>query len=55
MGFDRHRSAEETPKTFKGLKAAGTAFEKLTWLGFVSNATDKTVFYLDNLEVTNQP
>jgi hypothetical protein len=45
----------ETAKAFKGLKSANPAFEKLTWLGFVSNATDKTVFYLDNLEVTNQP
>jgi hypothetical protein len=45
----------EAPKVFKGLKAGSTAFEKLTWLGFISNATDKTVFHLDNLEVTNQP
>jgi hypothetical protein len=45
----------EAPKVFKGLKAGSTAFEKLTWLGFISNATDKTVFYLDNLEVANQP
>jgi len=45
----------EAPKVFKGLRAASTAFEKLTWLGFISNATDKTVFYLDNLDVTNQP
>jgi len=44
----------ENPRVFKGLKAGSNAFEKLTWLGFVSNATDKTVFYLDNLEVTNQ-
>ncbi|HQI28528.1 MAG TPA: right-handed parallel beta-helix repeat-containing protein, partial [Sedimentisphaerales bacterium] len=44
----------EKPREFKGLKAGSNAFERLTWLGFVSNATDKTVFYLDNLEVTNQ-
>ncbi|HSV99332.1 MAG TPA: right-handed parallel beta-helix repeat-containing protein [Sedimentisphaerales bacterium] len=44
----------EAPREFKGLKAGSNAFERLTWLGFVSNATDKTVFYLDNLEVTNQ-
>jgi hypothetical protein len=45
----------ETARTFKDLKNANPAFEKLAWLGFVSNATDKTVFYLDNLDVTNQP
>jgi hypothetical protein len=44
----------EPPKTFKDLKNGSTAFEKLTWLGFTSNATDKAVFYLDNLEITNQ-
>ncbi|MEN6337192.1 MAG: right-handed parallel beta-helix repeat-containing protein, partial [Phycisphaerales bacterium] len=45
----------ETARTFTNLKNGNPAFEKLTWLGFVSNATDKTVFYLDNLDVTNQP
>jgi len=44
----------EKPREFKGLKAGSNAFERLTWLGFVSNATDRTVFYLDNLEVTSQ-
>jgi len=45
----------DTPRVFRDLKTGSTAFEKLTWLGFISNATDKTVFYLDNLEVTNEP
>ncbi len=45
----------EPPRVFKALKNGSTTFEKLTWLGFTSNATDKTVFYLDNLEITNQP
>ncbi len=43
------------PRVFTGLKMARSSFEKLTWLGFISNATDKSVFYLDNLEVTNAP
>jgi hypothetical protein len=45
----------EPPRAFTGLKDGSRAFEKLTWLGFTSNATDKTVFYVDNLEITNQP
>jgi hypothetical protein len=45
----------ESARVFKAIKVANPAFEKLNWLGFVSNATDKTVFYLDNLEVTNEP
>ncbi|MGE5297241.1 MAG: right-handed parallel beta-helix repeat-containing protein, partial [Solirubrobacterales bacterium] len=45
----------EAVKMFQGLKNTSSNFEKLTWLGFVSNATDKTVFYLDNLDVTNRP
>jgi len=45
----------EPPKTFKALKDGSGTFEKLTWLGFTSNATTVTVFYLDNLEVRNEP
>ena len=45
----------KTARVFQGLKAANPVFEKLTWLGFISNATDKSVFYLDDLEVTNEP
>ncbi|MBW8040751.1 MAG: right-handed parallel beta-helix repeat-containing protein [Planctomycetes bacterium] len=41
-------------KLFKGLKNGSTKFEKLTWVGFTSNATDKTVFYLDNLQLVNK-
>jgi len=45
----------ETPRAFKALRNGSGTFERLTWLGFTSNATDKAVFYLDNLEITNQP
>ncbi|MFH1719826.1 MAG: right-handed parallel beta-helix repeat-containing protein [Planctomycetota bacterium] len=41
-------------KQFKGLKYGNTKFDKLTWLGFISNATKKTVFYLDNVKLTNK-
>jgi hypothetical protein len=42
------------PRRFKGLNNGSTKFEKLTWVGFTSNATNKTVFYLDNLELINK-
>ena len=42
------------PRQFKGLNNGSTKFEKLTWVGFVSNATNKTVFYLDNIELINK-
>lgn len=44
----------QRPKLFKGLKNGSNNFEKLTWVGFTSNATNKTVFYLDNLELINK-
>jgi len=40
-------------RQFKGLKNGRGKFEKLTWVGFTSNATKKTVFYLDNFKLTN--
>jgi len=45
----------EPPKIFKALKKGSSTFERLTWLGFTSNATNATVFYLDNLGVMNEP
>ena len=44
----------QRPKLFKGLKNGSTNFDKLTWVGFTSNATNKTVFYLDNLQLINK-
>jgi len=43
----------QPPRTFDDLKVSNPTFERLTWVGFVSNANAKTVFYLDN--VTIQP
>lgn len=39
----------ESPKTFSALRTGSNALERLTWLGFSSNATAATIFYLDNL------
>ncbi|HIJ52141.1 MAG TPA: right-handed parallel beta-helix repeat-containing protein [Planctomycetes bacterium] len=44
----------QVPGRFSGLKNGSSKFEKLTWVGFTSNATNKTVFYLDNLELINK-
>ncbi len=41
-------------KEFAGLQNANEKFEQLTWLGFTSNATRQTVFYLDNIELNNK-
>jgi len=43
-----------SPREFKGMKAENTKFNQLTWVGFTSNATKKTVFYLDNVKLTNK-
>jgi hypothetical protein len=43
-----------TPSQFKGLKNGNAKFSRLTWLGFSSNATKQTVFYLDNIKLTNE-
>jgi hypothetical protein len=38
----------QEPKVFKDLAYAKPNFRKLTWVGFTSNATEKTSFFLDN-------
>ncbi|MBN1343706.1 MAG: right-handed parallel beta-helix repeat-containing protein [Phycisphaerae bacterium] len=40
-------------KSFKGLGNGSPDFKTLNWLGFSSTANEKTVFYLDNLELAN--
>ncbi len=44
----------QEPRRFENLPNDNKTFEQLTWLGFVSNATTKTVFYIDNLKIDNQ-
>lgn len=41
-----------TEHRFDGLPT-DEGFETLTWVGFVSNATDTSVFYLDDIELTS--
>ena len=41
-------------KELKGLANGGSKFEQLTWVGFTSNATSESVFYLDNLSIENE-
>ena len=43
----------EDAKRFSGFKTGSPKWQGLRWLGFGSRATKKTVFYLDNLELTN--
>ena len=39
----------QPPREFRNLAMANPRFKKLDWIGFSSNATYKTTFYLDNL------
>ncbi len=43
------------PIRFESLPRAGDKFHRFDWLGFTSNATDKTAFYLDNISIFNRP
>jgi len=43
----------QTPTQFKGLANGSPEWKTLNWLGFSSTATEKTVFYLDDLELSN--
>ena len=45
---------DRQPRQFKDLTNGNTKFSQLTWVGFTSNATKKTVFYLDNIKLTNE-
>ncbi len=40
---------------WKDLPHGSDEFDRLEWLGFVSNATAGTAFYLDNLSLRNRP
>ena len=43
----------QRPKRFTALKTMHPQWKTLSWLGFLSTATQKTKFYLDNLKLTN--
>jgi len=42
------------PRLFQGLRNNSDRFDRLTWLGFISNATKRATFYVDNLKVVNR-
>ena len=46
--------AGQPPQEFKQIQNGSPAFEQITWLGFTSNATSESVFYVDNLSIENQ-
>ncbi|UCG47869.1 MAG: right-handed parallel beta-helix repeat-containing protein [Phycisphaerales bacterium] len=39
---------------FRKLANGSEQFERLTWLGFTSNATKRTTFFLDNVQIVNK-
>ena len=41
----------EPPKSFHALECGSAKFNRLEWLGFVSSATETSVFYLDNVKL----
>jgi hypothetical protein len=45
----------KAPLRFEKLPCASDKFTRFDWLGFTSNATDKTAFYLDNISIANLP
>ncbi len=45
-------SADREPQQFDNLPSGHTDFADLTWIGWMSTATDRRVFYLDDIRVT---
>ena len=43
----------QPPRQFDALPNGSPGFAALTWIGFISDATDKAVFYLDDLDLSN--
>ncbi len=48
------RSSQPT-QWFSNLRSGGTTWSRLNWIGWVSENTNATTFYLDNLAMTNVP
>ena len=44
----------QPPRRFDALPCGSPDFHALTWIGFISNATTKTVFYLDDMDLKNK-
>jgi hypothetical protein len=45
----------QSTQWFPNLHTGGTGWSRLNWLGWMSEATNSTTFYLDNLTLTNPP
>ena len=45
---------DQQPRRFDNLPPGSPDFQQVTWVGFVSNATTKTTYYIDNLVLKNQ-
>ena len=43
--------AGQAPRAFEDIPFGSEAFRRLEWVGFISLATERTVFYLDNLRL----
>ncbi len=43
------------PRVHRSDLPCGKGWKSLNWLGFVSQANHPAVFYLDDLEVSNEP
>ncbi|MBN2451580.1 MAG: right-handed parallel beta-helix repeat-containing protein, partial [Lentisphaeria bacterium] len=55
-GFDLTVTAEgQEPRAFPALALGHREWRQITWVGFVSEATRHSVFYVDNLEFRNTP
>jgi hypothetical protein len=44
--------AGQEPRTFPGLPFGNADWDRITWVGFVSEATEKTTFYIDDVQFT---
>ena len=45
---------DQPPRVFRNLPYGRPGFKALTWVGFMSLATEKTAFYLDNFDLANR-
>ncbi len=46
---------DSPPRRFPNLRNGSPAWKALTWLGFTSMASERTVYYLDNICIANEP
>jgi hypothetical protein len=44
----------QEPRRFSDLEVVTPGWNRLTWVGFVSNATTRTVIYLDNISIRRE-